>query len=81
MRKRVASWWDLGALESMYVEFVDGYRDVLDRWEGSHQIPAAKEAEAFADYVSVLTHWRRLPYLDPGLPVVNRPGVSGDFLA
>jgi phenylacetic acid degradation operon negative regulatory protein len=25
------------------------------------------EGEAFADYVRVLTAWRRLPYLDPGL--------------
>jgi phenylacetic acid degradation operon negative regulatory protein len=25
------------------------------------------DAAAFADYVQVLTHWRRLPYLDPGL--------------
>ena len=25
-------------------------------------------AEAFADYVRALTSWRRLPYLDPGLP-------------
>jgi phenylacetic acid degradation operon negative regulatory protein len=24
--------------------------------------------EAFADYVRALTAWRRLPYLDPGLP-------------
>ncbi|HEY7044006.1 MAG TPA: PaaX family transcriptional regulator C-terminal domain-containing protein, partial [Nocardioidaceae bacterium] len=26
------------------------------------------DADAFADYVSTLTAWRRLPYLDPGLP-------------
>ena len=24
--------------------------------------------QAFADYVRVLTAWRRLPFLDPGLP-------------
>jgi DNA-binding transcriptional regulator PaaX len=24
--------------------------------------------DAFADYVRVLTDWRHLPYLDPGLP-------------
>jgi phenylacetic acid degradation operon negative regulatory protein len=29
--------------------------------------PAA-ESEAFADYVRALTAWRRLPFLDPGLP-------------
>ncbi|MGO8730391.1 MAG: PaaX family transcriptional regulator C-terminal domain-containing protein [Streptosporangiaceae bacterium] len=29
---------------------------------------AGRPGEAFADYVRVLTAWRRLPYLDPGLP-------------
>jgi phenylacetic acid degradation operon negative regulatory protein len=81
MRKRVASWWDLDALETMYVEFVDSYRDVLDRWEGSSQVPAEKESEAFADYVSVLTQWRRLPYLDPGLPVEYLPDDWHGILA
>ena len=28
---------------------------------------------AFADYVSALTQWRRLPYLDPGLPAELLP--------
>ena len=31
------------------------------------------EREAFADYVRVLTDWRRLPYLDPGLPAELLP--------
>lgn len=29
---------------------------------------AGRPGEAFADYVRMLTAWRRLPYLDPGLP-------------
>ena len=29
---------------------------------------AAIQGQAFADYVRVLTAWRRLPFLDPGLP-------------
>ena len=28
----------------------------------------ADPGQAFADYVRVLTAWRRLPFLDPGLP-------------
>ncbi len=28
----------------------------------------ALPGRAFADYVQALTSWRRLPYLDPGLP-------------
>ena len=34
--------------------------------------PAAQRA-AFADYVRALTDWRRLPYLDPGLPAELLP--------
>ena len=37
------------------------------------QAGPAEEREAFADYVRVLTDWRRLPYLDPGLPAELLP--------
>jgi phenylacetic acid degradation operon negative regulatory protein len=30
-------------------------------------------AEAFRHYVPLLTQWRRLPYLDPGLPTELLP--------
>jgi len=73
MGEKVASWWDLEALESMYVDFVANYRGVLARWEGVNPTTTEEEAEAFTDYVSVLTQWRRLPYLDPGLPVEYLP--------
>ena len=55
-------WWDLDALHARYAEF-------LDRQEpcgsGSRRGGAAPE-RAFADYVRLLTDWRRLPYADPG---------------
>ncbi|NUP74759.1 MAG: transcriptional regulator [Sinomonas sp.] len=73
MRKLVSSWWDLDALESTYVEFVENQHAVRERWEGVAPASPDEEAEAFADYVSVLTQWRRLPYLDPGLPVEYLP--------
>jgi phenylacetic acid degradation operon negative regulatory protein len=34
---------------------------------------AADGRQAFADYVRALTDWRRLPYLDPGLPAELLP--------
>jgi phenylacetic acid degradation operon negative regulatory protein len=43
---------------------------LLRRWRSD----PAGEREAFADYVRVLTDWRRLPYLDPGLPPELLPG-------
>jgi phenylacetic acid degradation operon negative regulatory protein len=63
-RDQVAAWWDLGGLESMYADFVAAYRPVLTQWRRRRR---DDDAAAFADYVQVLTHWRRLPYLDPGL--------------
>ena len=49
----------------MYEEFVAEFGPVLARWRRRR---SPDDAAAFADYVQVLTHWRRLPYLDPGLP-------------
>jgi phenylacetic acid degradation operon negative regulatory protein len=34
---------------------------------------ARSDGEAFADYVKVVTDWRRLPFLDPGLPAELLP--------
>jgi phenylacetic acid degradation operon negative regulatory protein len=73
MRSLVSSWWDLDTLEATYVEFVQSQRGILERWEGIEPSSQEDDAEAFADYVSVLTQWRRLPYLDPGLPVEYLP--------
>lgn len=62
---QLGRWWDLGRLQRMYTEFTGSYAPVLRRWEAS---PGAGDAAAFADYVTALTDWRRLPFLDPGLP-------------
>lgn len=70
-RDLVASWWDLDGLERMYEDFVATYAPVLARWRRRRR---DDDALAFADYVQVLTHWRRLPYLDPGLPADLLPG-------
>ncbi|WP_037972921.1 PaaX family transcriptional regulator C-terminal domain-containing protein [Streptomyces sp. NRRL WC-3742] len=62
LRTAVASWWDLPAIDAQYAAFSDAWRPVAQgpRTEGP--------AEAFRSYVPMLTRWRRLPYLDPGLP-------------
>lgn len=61
LRAKVAGWWDLDSLELQYREFVDRH---------SHQstAPALPPDQAFARYVPLVTQWRQLPYLDPGLP-------------
>jgi phenylacetic acid degradation operon negative regulatory protein len=69
LRDQVVRWWDTGRLQELYQAFLDAAGPVLARWEGGG--PA--DGEAFADYVRALTAWRRLPFLDPGLPAELLP--------
>jgi phenylacetic acid degradation operon negative regulatory protein len=69
-RRLVANTWDLRAIGRAYERFVRDHRRVLDRWTTPPDAPeVGARARAFADYTLSLTAWRRLPYLDPGLPV------------
>ncbi|MGH8870194.1 MAG: PaaX family transcriptional regulator [Actinomycetes bacterium] len=63
MRDAVRQWWDLDALQRMYGQFVDAYGPVLHTWQDG-----GDPRRAFRDYALALTEWRRLPFLDPGLP-------------
>jgi phenylacetic acid degradation operon negative regulatory protein len=64
LRDRVSRWWDLGAIDGEYADLVSRYGDAAVRWKGS----GCAVRTAFEIYVPMLTEWRRLPYLDPGLP-------------
>ena len=66
---RVGEWWDLDALAKLYSEFDATYRPVL-------RLRTPSPDAAFTTYVPMLTEWRRLPYLDPGLPLAH---LSGDW--
>ena len=69
--QEVSRWWDLDRLEQLYQAFIDAASPVLARWERRKRSPGPASghgAAAFADYVRMLTGWRRLPFLDPGLP-------------
>ena len=66
----VTTWWDLDALRDRYDEFLQACAPQLARWRRRRTID---DAQAFADYVRALTRWRRLPYLDPGLPAELLP--------
>lgn len=66
LRDDVARWWDLDQLHARYAEFIDRQEPVRERIVAG----GGPEPEgAFADYVRLLTDWRRLPYSDPGLPL------------
>jgi phenylacetic acid degradation operon negative regulatory protein len=63
---RMAQWWDLEAIAAEYADFLtahDGLRTA-----------DPQPATAYRAYVPMLTAWRRLPYLDPGLPLEHLPG-------
>ncbi|MCX4744266.1 amidohydrolase family protein [Kitasatospora sp. NBC_01287] len=68
LREAVSGWWDFPAIEHQYAEFADIHRPLAQRL-GADPDPAA----AFRAYVPMLTQWRRLPYLDPGLPTELLP--------
>lgn len=75
----VATWWDLERLQELYNEFVTAHEPVLSRVKRQRR---GRDGEAFADYVRALTAWRRLPFLDPGLPPELLPkGWSGTAAA
>lgn len=67
---RIPAWWDLERLRDLYAAFLDRYEPVLAGYRRRKNIDGAL---AFADYVSALTDWRRLPYLEPGLPAELLP--------
>jgi phenylacetic acid degradation operon negative regulatory protein len=62
----VRQWWDLEALRARYAAFLDLHGPVRARWARRR---TGDPAAAFADYVRLVTDWRRLPYADPGLPL------------
>jgi phenylacetic acid degradation operon negative regulatory protein len=68
---KVRQWWDLDRTERLASDFVAAYEPVLLGWPDGQA--TSRPREAFADYVRVLTDWRRLPYLDPGLPAELLP--------
>ncbi len=64
VRAEAATWWDLEGLDELYRDFHDTFAPVLASRERRDQ---DDEGVAFADYVTAVTAWRRLPFLDPGL--------------
>lgn len=70
----VARWWDLGAIAKQHEEFLDRHEPVLRAWEKTRDVTAeAAYEDAYRDYLTALDSWRRLPYVDPGLPTELLP--------
>lgn len=69
LRDHVSRWWDFEQIQASYAEYVDRWQPVLE----AYLRRSVEPEQAFADYVQTLTAWRRLPYLDPGLPAELLP--------
>jgi phenylacetic acid degradation operon negative regulatory protein len=80
--EQAARWWDLEGINARYAEFLAQFSDAQARWKRSDD----GARTAFEIYVPMLTVWRRLPYLDPGLPLDLLPedwngGRAADLFA
>jgi phenylacetic acid degradation operon negative regulatory protein len=64
--EKVAQWWDLESLGQLYSEFLETHEPRRAHWTAQREV--APGPQVFGDYIRALTSWRRLPYLDPGLP-------------
>ncbi len=73
LQAKVSRWWDLEALRSEYQVFVDAYQPEVIKWQSYLRDGTATSREAFKLYIPMMTHWRRLPFLDPGLPTELLP--------
>jgi phenylacetic acid degradation operon negative regulatory protein len=62
--------WDLVGLEARYGDFVRAHAGVARTARRSGR---RDDRQAFAQYMTVLGAWRRLAYLDPGLPAELLP--------
>jgi len=65
----VARAWDLPNLRELYVGFIDAHEPVLARWRRAGR----DDRRAFVDFTTATHQWRKLPYLDPGLPTEVLP--------
>ncbi|MER7752840.1 PaaX family transcriptional regulator C-terminal domain-containing protein [Kitasatospora sp. NPDC097643] len=79
LREAVGTWWDFPAIEAQYAEFTETWHPVAAELRRHPAVGTVEEVapveavEAFRTYVPMLTQWRRLPYLDPGLPAPLLP--------
>ena len=74
LREHVGQWWDLDSIDTEYREFLSRFSGAQARWKASED----GTRTAFEIYVPMLTVWRRMPYIDPGLPADLLPeGWSG----
>ncbi|MCA4132487.1 PaaX family transcriptional regulator C-terminal domain-containing protein [Arthrobacter sp. M4] len=73
LKNKVAEWWDLQSLEQYYAEFIDAHTAELTEWKKRKDRSESTYRDAFKTYIPMVTQWRRLPFLDPELPLEFLP--------
>lgn len=68
MQSRIGEIWNIDLLEQRHREFVDLYEPVRQR-SSKNTLDRLSPEQAFSDYVPMVNEWRKLAYLDPGLPI------------
>jgi phenylacetic acid degradation operon negative regulatory protein len=67
----IARSWDVDQMRAAYRAYLEEFRPVLAAHRSGD--PDQDPARAFADFVAGLHEWRKLPYVDPGLPTELLP--------
>ncbi|WP_109774568.1 PaaX family transcriptional regulator C-terminal domain-containing protein [Quadrisphaera granulorum] len=79
---KVATWWDLDPVAESCATFSERF-SALDDDDALRALSLDPQA-AYRAYLPMLTAWRRLPYLDPGLPLdllpADWPGLRAEQL-
>jgi phenylacetic acid degradation operon negative regulatory protein len=76
----VARCWELDVIGARYERLVRSVQPTLARWRSASNRP--DDRAAFVDHTLVLHEWRKLPFLDPGLPPELLPaGWQGQVAA
>ncbi|MEU9888914.1 PaaX family transcriptional regulator C-terminal domain-containing protein [Sphaerisporangium sp. NPDC051011] len=57
--------WDLESIDRRYHEFIARFSGLAEDRRGGD---SSRPRQAFVTYMSVIDHWRKLPFRDPGLP-------------
>jgi phenylacetic acid degradation operon negative regulatory protein len=61
--------WDVDRMRDAYRAYLDEFRPALETYRDG----VDDDARAFGDFVAGLHEWRKLPYVDPGLPTELLP--------
>lgn len=76
---KLRSWWQLDTMDGLFRSFIQRWRSVA-----AENLQQATPEERFRNYVLILTDWRKIAYLDPGIPVAylpnGWPGIEAENL-